>query len=696
MSSSHGKSCLIRAVLALPMPVTLNLHSNVTMRNNVQSALGFVLLHSIFVLSAHAQNTMFTYQGRVTAAGVGFTGSGQFKFALVTSTNLNHTATATANAPSGGYITGYAVTFGGNGYVTAPGVTVYGGGGSGAAAHANLTSGVVTSLSVDSPGNGAYTNAPTVLIAAPPPSISYTTYWSNDGTSVNGGEPATAVSVTVSNGVFTVVVGDTTQLNMASVPSSLFNQPNLQLRIWFNDGVHGSVALDPAQSLTPTPYAVYANTASNLDNGLFVQQNSSGAPNVIGGSAANFVGTGVLGATIFGGGTTNLFGNGLTNKVTANFATVSGGAANTASAAAATIGGGDNNTASGANAMVGGGYNNTASGSYATVGGGFNNIASGADATVSGGLNNAAISGNYGTVAGGAGNTASGYYATVSGGWSNTASGGYSVAAGAFAQALHQGSFVWADSTGGPFASTASDQFSVRASGGIRFAGDLQFSGGNAYHNLSLSGGNAIGYLYGSYNAFQDGIHLGYNFYADSSGAAHVSNPGGGTSRLTVSYGAVGIFVGGVDAIPNTLRLYADTTHIEVDGTFNNNSDRNAKQNFAPVSASEILDEVLCLPISEWSYKDDPTTRHVGPMAQDFHSVFRIGTDDRHIAPIDEGGLAFAAIQGLNQKVEDRSQKSEDKIQQLETQNAELLRKNDSLEQRLDALERIVQSRKSN
>ena len=47
----------------------------------------------------------------------------------------------------------------------------------------------------------------------------------------------------------------------------------------------------------------------------------------------------------------------------------------------------------------------------------------------------------------------------------------------------------------------------------------------------------------------------------------------------------------------------------------------------------------------------DAATRHIGPMAQDFYSAFNIGTDDKHIALIDEGGVALAAIQGLNQKL---------------------------------------------
>ncbi|MEJ0089032.1 MAG: tail fiber domain-containing protein [Limisphaerales bacterium] len=214
----------------------------------------------------------------------------------------------------------------------------------------------------------------------------------------------------------------------------------------------------------------------------------------------------------------------------------------------------------------------------------------------------------------------------------------------------------------------------------------MQLSGGNAYHNLSLSGGNAVGYLYGYYPAFADGIHLGYNYYADSSGIGRVSNSGGATSRITAGYGFIGLYIGGVNGTPNTQRLYADSGGVTVNGTFNNNSDRNTKQDFTPVSASQILESVLLLPVSEWSYKDDPTTRHIGPMAQDFHATFQIGTDDRHIAPIDEGGLAFAAIQGLNAKVEARSQNAEDRIQELEMKNAELRGELDEIKSLLKSL----------
>jgi hypothetical protein len=64
-------------------------------------------------------------------------------------------------------------------------------------------------------------------------------------------------------------------------------------------------------------------------------------------------------------------------------------------------------------------------------------------------------------------NTTNGQYSTIPGGQANTAGGDYSFAAGRQAQALHAGTFVWADSTNAPITSTAENQFIVRASGGV-------------------------------------------------------------------------------------------------------------------------------------------------------------------------------------------------------------------------------------
>ena len=84
-------------------------------------------------------------------------------------------------------------------------------------------------------------------------------------------------------------------------------------------------------------------------------------------------------------------------------------------------------------------------------------------------------------------------------------------------------------------------------------------------------------------------------------------------------------------------------------------SDRNVKENFAPLDTKAILEKVAGLPLTEWNYKtDNKDVQHIGPMAQDFHAVFDLnGTDDKHISVVDEGGVALAAIQGLNQKLEE-------------------------------------------
>jgi hypothetical protein len=71
-------------------------------------------------------------------------------------------------------------------------------------------------------------------------------------------------------------------------------------------------------------------------------------------------------------------------------------------------------------------------------------------------------------------------------------------------------------------------------------------------------------------------------------------------------------------------------------------------------NSRKVLERVASLPISSWNFKTDETTRHIGPMAQDFYAAFNVGTDDKHIATVDEDGVALAAIQGLNEKLKEK------------------------------------------
>jgi len=123
-------------------------------------------------------------------------------------------------------------------------------------------------------------------------------------------------------------------------------------------------------------------------------------------------------------------------------------------------------------------------------------------------------------------------------------------------------------------------------------------------------------------------------------------------------------------------------------GSWTSLSDRNAKDNFTIVRPREILEKVAALPVQTWNYKSqDASVRHIGPTAQDFKAAFGVGPSDTGITTVDADGVALAAIQGLNQKVESRGHKSDLRMQQLE----ECLQKRDAriaeLEQRLEALE---------
>ncbi len=219
----------------------------------------------------------------------------------------------------------------------------------------------------------------------------------------------------------------------------------------------------------------------------FVENTISGetytSGNVIGGYWLNAVTAGVSGATIAGGGHRYTISAGSTdsiNRVTDMGGTVGGGSNNRA-------GDNDVNLLNGRWATVGGGQNNVAGSRFATVAGGLQNAASGVNSTVAGGWLNTA-SNLDSTVLGGQGNIASGQGAAIVGGTQNRASGSYTFAAGTYAEAAHAGAFVWGDfSSSSNVSSTAVNQFTVRAAGGVRFFSNSALTAGVS---LSPGGGS--------------------------------------------------------------------------------------------------------------------------------------------------------------------------------------------------------------
>ena len=438
----------------------------------------------------------------------------------------------------------------------------------------------------------------------------------------------------------------------------------------------------PRQQLRPVPYALALP-------GLRTRQNAT-SPSIIGGFRDNAIPTGIAGATIAGGGADgsvnrvtdsygvvgggydNLAGDdsgtysdrpcatvggGKDNAARGSYAAIAGGEFNAATGGHATVAGGTSNTASGWAATVGGGYANAVSGDVATIGGGHGNRVTDNHSTVSGGRDNqagddagttydadyATVAGgryntagaiftsvggganntaekNFATVSGGAINSASGGWATVTGGWSNAASGDYatvgggslntaegdhSFAAGHHAMANHQGAFVWSDSSATDYASSADNEFRVRASGGV--------------------------YL-----------------HSNAAATTGVILPAGGTSW----------------AFP---------------------SDRGLKEDLAPVDPRALLEQLSSLPVYVWSLpSQQPSVRHIGPVAQDFYAAFGYGEDERHINSEDAHGVALAAIQALRQL----SREQGERIEALEEENRALKQRLDILEAATGALDR--------
>ena len=85
-----------------------------------------------------------------------------------------------------------------------------------------------------------------------------TTFWSNDGTSTQGSEPAQFTTVPVSQGLFTIQLGDVSLPNMQAIAPSIFTNGDVRLRIWFSDATNGFSVVGPDQRLSAIGYAMIA------------------------------------------------------------------------------------------------------------------------------------------------------------------------------------------------------------------------------------------------------------------------------------------------------------------------------------------------------------------------------------------------------------------------------------------------------
>jgi hypothetical protein len=117
-------------------------------------------------------------------------------------------------------------------------------------------------------------------------------------------------------------------------------------------------------------------------------------------------------------------------------------------------------------------------------------------------------------------------------------------------------------------------------------------------------------------------------------------------------------------------------------GSWSAVSDRRKKENFEALNIESVLQKVAQLPLTSWNYKSQPaTTRHIGPMAQDFYAAFGldgIGSDTT-INSSDIDGVNMAAIQAL-----------EKRTRQLQEENDQLKAKLEAMDAKMASIEKLI------
>jgi trimeric autotransporter adhesin len=520
----------------------------------------------------------------------------------------------------------------------------------------------------------------------------------NEAKSASLTNPITLYAVPVENGHFAVDVDFKMDLSSAPImalktevqqggsgfvslgePSRFDAKAALGGACWETTGNAGTTSSDFLGTTDAQSFEIGLNSrrVMKLDPSTELGTNSRHlTANVTLGSVGNGVIAPARGATISGGGAQNdqdpTYTTGGSNRVDDHYGTVAGGFNNTAgssdsnaaSDAFATVSGGSNNTASGTSSSVSGGIRNIASSDFSTVSGGVDNTASGGTATVSGGVLNTA-SGLSASVGGGSSNQATGSASRASGGSNNCAGGDNSWVGGERAKTRvgngandgtcaassgdangDEGSFVWADqSAATDFVTARANQFLIRAEGGVGINTNVT----STADELVIA--PRPGQTSASLELRSDANNVAGFQQDPTTGTLEISMfpPNAGQPRIEV-------FGGGTASLSNG-------------GTWTNASSRSYKENFSAVNGLDILSRLIKLPIMTWDYKGSEEGLHMGPVAEDFKASFGLAGDGKSISTVDADGIALAAIQGLNAK--------------LEAENATLRSRLDALEARI-------------
>ena len=510
-------------------------------------------------------------------------------------------------------------------------------------------------------------------------------------------------NVRASGGVVFVTGGTGMTLDGQPVLTGGFNN--------LNDANHSFIGGGEANVIQPGVIDALIGAGNNNT----IQMNAHDA--IIGGGNASTIQTNADHSVIAGGwmnliqyyGYESVISGGELNDIGpfAQWSVIGGGEFNTNNTSYSVIGGGSANViqSNSVASVIAGGNANTISGSYSFVGGGIANLAAGVLSTAVGGQGNLAIANNS-TVVGGLFNTNSGVLGFIGAGSGNTILGG------AFDAAIGGGNVNTIQGTA-PYATIGGGGNNIAGGRSSFIGGGGGFDSGNggpypnqAYGDWSavVGGWNNTAFAYSAvigggarntiqsnamYSTIPGGLEnvtggnysfaAGFNAQATNSGA-FVWSDGTGTATTSTNNNSVTMRASGGYRLFSTTANAAFAYLAPGSGSWTSLSDRNAKEHFESVNPVDVLDRVAALPLNTWNYKTQPASiRHIGPTAQDFKAAFAVGETDTGISTVDEGGVALAAIQGLNRKVDDK----ETKIQEQATEINEL-------KARLDRLEKLI------
>lgn len=376
----------------------------------------------------------------------------------------------------------------------------------------------------------------------------------------------------------------------------------------------GTLDAQPLEILMSGQRAVRIQPAPKSPTMISGHQNNGAYAGIDGGTVAGGGALGPVGQSLVGLVCTQ--GYGCQNSITAHFGTIGGGFGNQ-------VGDGGPDLFTGKGGTVAGGVSNAAL-ELGTVGGGFVNLALGSQSTVAGGSQNTAGAG-WASVGGGNGNTANGFGTAIAGGQYNDANALYSA-------------------IGGGRENTTSGDYAFVAGGRENIA-----SGARTF---------ASGYLA---RADYDGCMV----FANGHTSGTITDCGGPNRFVARAFGGYFLFSGlgatGVYLAPGS-------------SAWGVASDRESKTEDAPVDTQRVLERLVSIPITTWRWNaEEAGSLHMGPMAQDFHAAFGLGDSDKRIVTVDADGVALAAIQGLNAKLEAQLRERDAVIAVMQAQIAELM-----------------------